>query len=473
MNRYLLLCFFQLFLITVNSQNRKPLLVETSASKSIFLEQSLVQPQYQQYIQPNENEHCIFIDTSKHFQEFIGIGAAVTDAAAETFGLLNKSTQQKLLDAFFDDQTGLGYNLLRTTIHSCDFSSESYTYIKEGDTALKSFSIAHDLQYRIPLLKRAFQKNSAIKLFASPWSPPAFMKTNNSLYNGGKLLPQFYQSWANYYVQFIEAYEKAGIPIWGLTIQNEPMAKQRWESCIYTAEAERDFLKNYLGPTLKKNQMSQKKVIAWDHNRDLIYQRVQTLLNDTACAQYIWGIGYHWYETWMGGSQMHQNLANVKASFPNTHLIFTEGCKEKFDSLEMNNWQLGVYYAKSMIRDFNAGTCAWTDWNIFLNQNGGPNHKKNFCFAPVHVNTQTNLITYTSAYYSIGHFSKYIKPGARRLSCSVSNSFLEAVAFKNIDGVVVLVVLNDTNSPLHYKTYIGNQFVTIDIQANSIQSVIF
>jgi glucosylceramidase len=473
MNKYLILCVTLHFFVASFAQNQRPQIIETAKDNPNRLSLLSVQPTYQQYTQPNENENCIFIDSSKQFQQMIGIGAAITDAAAETFGLLNKQTQQQIIDAFFDDKLGIGYNLLRTTIHSSDFSSESYTYIKEGDSSLNSFSIAHDLKYRIPFLKSAFKKNTNINLFASPWSPPAFMKSNQSLYNGGKLLPQYYQSWANYFVRFIAAYEKAGIPIWGLSIQNEPMAKQRWESCIFTAEEERDFLKYYLGPTLKKERYSQKKIIAWDHNRDLIYQRANTLLSDLACAQYIWGIGYHWYETWAGGTQMHQNLSKLKEAFPSTDLIFTEGCKERFDSLKINNWDIGVYYAKSMIRDFNAGTCAWTDWNILLNQHGGPNHKGNFCFAPVHVNTNNSEITYTSAYYYIGHFSKYIKPGARRLACSVSNSFLEATAFKNIDGSIVLIVLNDSDTPIHFKSFLNNQFLEIDSQPNSIQSILF
>ena len=144
-------------------------------------------------------------------------------------------------------------------------------------------------------------------MFVSPWSPPAWMKTNNSVLHGGKLKKEFDQSWANFYIKFINAYEKQGIPIWGLTVQNEPMATQTWESCLYTAEDERDFVKNYLGPTLQKAGMSGKKLIVWDHNRDLMYQRASTILEDPAAAKYVWGVGYHWYETWTGAGM---NFAN-------------------------------------------------------------------------------------------------------------------------------------------------------------------
>ena len=137
-----------------------------------------------------------------------------------------------------------------------------------------------------------------LTLFASPWSPPAFMKDNNDVLHGGKLLPKYYQSRANFYIKFIKTYEKEGLPVWGLTVQNEPMATQTWESCKYTAEEERDFIKNYLGPTLQKHDMSNKKLIVWDHNRDLFYQRASTILENPLAEKYIWGIGFHWYETW-------------------------------------------------------------------------------------------------------------------------------------------------------------------------------
>ncbi len=176
------------------------------------------------------------------------------------------------MEAYFSKDKGIGYTLGRTTIHSSDFSSGSYTYIDEGDKDLKTFTLAHDQKFRLPFIKRAMQAaGGKLTLYASPWSPPAFMKSNKSMLQGGKLLPEFYQPWANYYVKYIRAIEKEGIPIWGLTIQNEPMATQRWESSIYTAEEERDFLKNYLGPTLWKSGLKNKKIIIWDHNRGFDY----------------------------------------------------------------------------------------------------------------------------------------------------------------------------------------------------------
>ncbi|MDA3927522.1 MAG: glycosyl hydrolase, partial [Prolixibacteraceae bacterium] len=267
--------------------------------------------------QPLETEVAVFVNPDKQYQNFLGVGGAITDASAEVFAKLPEIKQDELINAYFGAD-GIDYSLLRTTIHSCDFSSNSYTYINEGDKKLKTFSIAHDMKYRIPMIKRAMDKaTDSLVFYVSPWSPPAFMKGRKNMLKGGKLLPEFYQSWANYYAKFIKAYEAQGMPIWGLTIQNEPMAVQAWESCVYSAKEERDFLKNYLGPTLQKQGLGDKKIIVWDHNRDLITHRANTIFSDPEAAKYAWGVGFHWYEPWAGGDPMWENLRNVKESFPN------------------------------------------------------------------------------------------------------------------------------------------------------------
>ena len=215
---------------------------------------------FNEKLSPTEKDEEIFIDPSKTFQTVLGIGGALTDASAETFYKLPKDKQQEILRAYYDPQSGIGYSLGRTHIHSCDFSSESYTYVKDGDKELKSFDIAHDLKYRIPFIKQAIATaGTNFTLFISPWSPPAWMKDNNSMLHGGKLKPEYYETWARYYGKFIHAYEKEGIPIWGLTVQNEPMASQSWESCIYTAEEERDFVKNLSWAGVAKRRLERQK----------------------------------------------------------------------------------------------------------------------------------------------------------------------------------------------------------------------
>jgi len=422
--------------------------------------------------QPKETQVCVFVDPSKTFQHFIGIGGAITDAAAEVFAKLSKAQQQELLTAYYDSDKGIGYSLARTNINSCDFSSDVYTYVKDGDVALKTFDIAHDKQFKIPLIKQAMAATGGrLRLYVSPWSPPAWMKDNNNMLKGGSLLKQYYQSWANYFVKYINALKREDIPVWGLSVQNEPMAVQRWESCIYTAEAEAEFIKTALGPTLQKAGMGDKKLIIWDHNRDLIYQRASVTLKDPAVAKYVWGIGYHWYETWTGSDMMFDNLKRTAEAFPAKNLIFTEGCKEKFSMDSLDNWSLGERYGMSMINDFNAGTVGWTDWNILLDEKGGPNHAGNFCFAPVHANIPANKIIYTNAYYYIGHFSKFIRPGAKRIAAAANRTDLLTTAFKNVDGSIAVVVMNKGDKEMAYNLWVSGKAVEIKSPSHSIQTI--
>ena len=424
--------------------------------------------------QPLETEISIFVEPQRKFQSLMGIGGAITDASAEVFAKLSKEKQQEFLTAYYDTQKGIGYSLLRTTIHSSDFSSGSYTYIEEGDKDLKTFSIAHDKQFRIPMIKQATQAaGGKIVTYVSPWSPPAFMKSNKQMLKGGTLLPDYYQAWANYYAKFIKAYEKEGMPIWGLTIQNEPMAVQTWESCVFSAEAERDFLKNYLGPTLKKEGLGNKKIIVWDHNRDLMNQRANVIFTDPEASKYAWGMGFHWYETWAGGSPMYDNVAKVHEAFPDKNLIFTEGCIEKFDAQKYQFWPNAERYGASMIHDFNNGTVAWTDWNILLDENGGPNHVGNFCFAPIHADSQSGALIYTPSYYYIGHFAKFIRPQARRVATASSRSSLISTSFQNADGSMVTVVMNQSDKEVTYNLMIASEKTVTTIPPHSIQTLLY
>ena len=423
--------------------------------------------------QPLETEICVFVNPEKTFQELLGIGGAITDASAEVFAGLSAEKQTELLKAYYSENEGIGYTLARTNIQSCDFSSGSYSYVSDEDKELKTFSIEHDRQFKIPMIKKATETaGGELLLYASPWSPPAFMKDSKNVLKGGKLLPEFYDSWALFYTKFIKAYENEGMPIWGISIQNEPMATQTWESCIYTAEEERDFLKLHLGPTMEKEGLADKKIIVWDHNRDLINHRANVIFGDPEAAKYAWGMGFHWYETWTGGEPKFDNLGKVKESFPDKNLMFTEGCVEKFDAAKYQFWPNAERYGRSMINDFNEGTCGWTDWNILLDQNGGPNHVGNFCFAPVHADLKTGELIFTPSYYYIGHFSKFIKPGAKRVSTACSRSALQSCSFLNNDGTLATVVMNQTDNEIKYKLFIGTESVEVIILPHAIQTLV-
>jgi len=423
--------------------------------------------------QPLETEASIFVNPSKTFQSFVGIGGAITDASAEVFSKLPNNKQQEFVNAYYDAEKGIGYSLIRTTIHSSDFSSGSYTYIKENDKDLKSFNIDHDKKFRIPLIKEALKKAGNIPLYASPWSPPAFMKDTKNMLKGGKLLPEFQQSWANYYAKFISSYEKEGMPIWGITVQNEPMAVQKWESCIFTAEEERDFIKNFLGPTMQKNGYADKKIVVWDHNRDMMMQRANVIYSDPEASKYVWGMGFHWYETWNGGQHMFNNVKAVNEAYPDKKLMFTEGCIEVFKAEKYQFWANAEKYGLNIINDFNNGTVAWTDWNILLDEKGGPNHVGNFCFSPIHGDTTTGELIYTPSYYYIGHFSKFIRPEAKRVSTSVSRSQLLSTSFLNKDGKMVTVVMNQGDKELRYNLIIDETKADVTIPAHAIQTLVY
>jgi len=423
--------------------------------------------------QPLETDVCVFLDPTHSFQTLTGIGGALTDASAETYAKLPAGKQKEFMQAYYSTTNGIGYTLGRTTIHSSDFSSGSYTYVDENDVSLKTFSVKHDQQYRIPFIKQAIAAaGGKLTLYATPWSPPAWMKDNNDILHGGKLLDKYRQTWADYFIRFIKAYEKEGIPVWGLSTQNEPMAKQRWESCIFTGEEERDFIKNYLGPTLHKNGMAAKKLIAWDHNRDLMYQRAAAVLNDPQAAKYVWGTGYHWYETFQDGGMQFDNVRRVAEAFPGKQLMFTEGCVDKFNFDSIYNWSMGEQYGYSMVNDFNSGAAGWTDWNVLVDEKGGPNHVQNYCFAPIIADTRKGELLYTNSYYYIGHFSKFIRPGAKRISCSSNRDSLQATAFRNPDGKIVVVVLNMTAKQWPYKLWLKGNAASVTSLPHSIMTLV-
>ncbi|MAE55003.1 MAG: glycosyl hydrolase, partial [Porticoccaceae bacterium] len=298
---------------------------------------------------------------------------------------------------------------------------------------------------------------------------------------GGKLLPEYYDSWARYYVKFIESYEKEGMPMWGISIQNEPMAVQRWESMIYTAEEERDFLKNHLGPIMEQSGYGDKNIVVWDHNRDLMAHRANVIFGDPEASKYAWGIGYHWYETWYtdcyphcdGFENMHENLALVNQSFPDKPILFTEGTVEAFSTDKYQYWPNAERYGFSMIRDFNRGTVGWTDWNLLLDQTGGPNHVSNFCFAPIHGDTSTGELIYTPTYYYIGHFSKFVGPDSVRISTSVSRNVVLATSFLNPDGTMATIVMNKSNDSINYSFFLNDRQVDLTIPPRAMQTLVY
>lgn len=387
----------------------------------------------------------IAVNTAYEYQEHMGFGGAFTEAAAFTLSEAPEAVRREALEAYFSKEKGLGYVLGRVHIHSCDFALGNYTYIEEGDSELKTFDMKREDQWVVPMIKDARDiAGQPLKLLASPWSPPAFMKDTKEMNYGGKLLKEYYQSWANYYVKFIEGMKERDIDIWSVSIQNEPLATQTWDSCIYTAEEERDFIKHHLGPTLKA-AYPETDIIIWDHNRDILVERGAVVLVDPEASQYVWGTGNHWYV-----SEAFENLSTLHNLFPDKHILFTEGCVELTTTSEnaqfngyLGSWSNAERYGRNIIGDFNNWSRGWIDWNLVLNEIGGPNHVYNYCEAPIMYNRDTKELIYNNSYYYIGHFSKYLQVGAKRLEISVMTDDVYATAFRNPNGDIVVVAQNE------------------------------
>jgi len=420
------------------------------------------------FSEKNEDKQVdIIIDQDKRYQEIIGFGGAFTEAAAYTLSRISKKKRQEVIDSYFSTEDGLNYNLGRVHIQSCDFTRGNYTYVEENDKELETFDISHEKQWVLPLIKDAIKtKGGEIKLMATPWSPPPWMKSNGEMNHGGKLLPEYREVWAKFYTKFIKSYQDEGIDIWAISIQNEPAAVQTWDSCIYSAEEERDFVKGYLGPIMEEEGLDNVKILVWDHNRDIIVERVKPIMDDPEAAKYVWGTAFHWYV-----SEEFENVGKVHDLYPEKHLLFTEGCQE--GGCKVGEWYTGERYGRNMIGDLSNWTEGYIDWNLVLDEKGGPNHVGNYCDAPIIVDTETEELHYNSSFYYIGHFSKYIKPGAVRIGFVSNNDKLNGTAFLNIDGSRVVVVMNETDQTEEFCLSFEDKVASLKLPAHSIASYIF
>lgn len=414
--------------------------------------------------QPDEAYPTIMVDLDKTFQTIEGFGGAFTDASADVFAQLPPDEQERFLKLSFDPVEGNGYTFCRTTIHSCDYAANEYTYDDvPGDVELKHFSIAPDRKNRLPFIKRAIQAaGGSLKLYASPWSPPAWMKTNGDMLYGGSLKPEYRQTWADYFVKYIRAYEQEGVPIWGLTVQNEAAAVQVWESCVFTAAEERDFVRDYLGPTLRRAGLGDVKLMFWDHNRGIMYQRAEVMYDDPEAAQYIYGIAFHWYV-----GHHFDNVRMVHDAFPDKALIYTEAGMG-------GSWETGVTLAQNMILDINNWCSAWTFWNFLLDENGGPRHAGGLHHSNiVTADTRTGEVSYNPPYYYLGHFSRWMKPGAKRAACTSNSDDFIATACVNPDGSAAAVILNLSAADRIMQMWVNGQVIKYVAPPHAILTITF
>lgn len=402
------------------------------------------------------------------FQKIAGFGAALTESAAVTYYKMSSDKRKEILQAYLDTQKGNGYTFFRTHINSCDFSEGNYACDEvAGDIELKHFNLEREKKALIPFIKEVQQAcGQGFRLFASPWSPPPWMKTNGKMNGGGKLKPEYASVWADYYCKFIKAFEAEGISIWGVTVQNEPKAVQAWDSCEYTALEEKEFVKNYLAPALKAAQLGHIKIMIWDHNRERLYDRVKVAYEDEEASKDIWGSAFHWYS-----GDHFEALDLVKHRWPEKELVFSEGCFEQ--GPKVGSWDSGERYGHDILGCLTHGTTAWTDWNIILDEKGGPNHVGNYCDAPIIADTKKDELVYESSYYYIAHFSRFITPGSIRIGHTSYTSLLETAAFKTPEGEKVAVIINRNSSDIPVNLRYQDKIASFEMPANSIATFVF
>ena len=429
----------------------------TNKAKSKLLKEEKDSPK--KYSARQENS-IINIYTDLKKQKFLGFGASFTEASGYAYSLLSEEKKKEFINSYFS-QSGLRYSLCRIPIGSTDFSTHSYSYAKKKD--LSDFSIEEDKKYIIPLIKDALLVNPNITFIASPWSPPSFMKNTKMLLLGGKLLDKYKQTYADYFVKFIKAYEQEGIKIKYVTVQNEPNAIQLWESCLYDAEDEALFVKDYLYPTFKKNNLDV-GIIIWDHNKEKVYKRAKKELIDYDIKDLVSGIGYHYYS-----GDHFENINLTSELFPDKLLIHTEGCTGYSHFNPDEEVKNGEIYAHDILGDLNNGSNGYIDWNMLLTHSGGPNHKKNNCNSPIMLTEDDSDLIKNMTYTYIGHFSKFINQDAVRLKNSRFTNDIEVLSFLNPDNSIVVVLLNRMYYGKEYKLSIDDKYlIEGNIEAHSI-----
>lgn len=422
------------------------------------------------YEQPGEMQ-VVSIYPQVTYQTIDGFGGAFTEASAHTYMGCSDAKKKEMIEAYFG-KDGLRYNIGRIHMNSCDFALGNYTYIEDWDAELKTFSIAHDEKEILPFLTDAIEKRKEtygedLTFLVSPWSPPAFMKTNGEMNHGGKLKKEYYATWAAYFVKFIQAYRAKGINIRALTVQNEPAAVQTWDSCVYTAEEEAEFVGNYLGEALEKAGLSDVDIFVWDHNKEILFERFGTCIQNEKAAKYIKGAAVHWYT-----GDHFEAIEMVQKQYPGTKVIFSEGCVEYSRFADTKETAKAEMYAHDMIGNFRAGLSAYFDWNLILDMEGGPNHVGNFCAAPILCDPKNDTFDKRLAYYYIGQFSRYIKKEAVRIATTRYTDALDVCGFLNPDGSRVIVVLNKGDKPVDMTLREDGMGVKETVEAHSIATYI-
>ena len=366
-----------------------------------------------------------------------GFGGAVTEAAGYIYSLMNDEQKKKVIETYFSPEK-MNYRLVRVHMDSCDFSLGLYEAMSNSeDTELKSFSFERTEKYILPMLEDA--KKTAgenLKLMLTPWSPPAFMKTNGKRTGGGKLKPEYRKLWAEYICRYIREFQNRGFEVQRISIQNEPKAVQTWDSCLFTAEEEKSFLRDFLYPTMKSHGFENIEVFIWDHNKERIYERVRDTV-DEETREMVSGAAFHWYS-----GDHFEGLELVRRLYPELKLIMSESCLEYSIFDEKNIESVTNKLCHEIIGDLNHGMCAFYDWNLLLDEKGGPNHVGNYCHAPFLYDVEKKKLLPQKTQEQYEMFSHFICPGSVRVQTTKFTEQIDTVAYRTPDGRIVLILLN-------------------------------
>jgi glucosylceramidase len=415
-----------------------------------------------------DHNRLISLYPDVRYQTFQGFGGAFTEATGDTYLKLSPAAQNECMQAYFGED-GLRYTLGRAHMGSCDFSLSNYACVEDPtDDTLAGFSMVRDEQYILPMiLKAQAAAGRGIKLLLSPWSPPAFMKSNGEMNHGGKLLERYANRWARCIAEYIKRYREAGACVTMVTVQNEPEAAQPWDSCLYTGREEGLFIGEHLGPALAQAGLQDVKLLVWDHNKERMLRRAWETLAAGQASQYVSGIAFHWYT-----GDHFENVAMTAQRFPGMNLIFTEGCVEFSRFSQTDETQKAEMYAHDILGNLNASAHGFIDWNLLLTAEGGPNHVGNFCQAPL-MATAAGGVERKASYFYIGHFSRLIQPDAVRIGLSRYTGELEATAFQNPDSSIAVVILNrGTKAKEAFVELPSGEACCVSVHAHEIVSVV-
>jgi len=401
------------------------------------------------------------------YQTIQGFGGALTDAAGYVYSLMNEEQKKEMLTNYFSEKE-MGYHIARIHMDSCDFSTGHYEAMSDPeDLEMKSFDMSRTEKYIIPLLEDA-QKicPEPIEIMLTPWSPPVFMKTNGERDHGGKLKEEYRSFWAEYICRYIEEFQKRNFKVTRISVQNEPKATQIWDSCVYTALEEKMFLRDYLYPAMKKHNLTDIEIFIWDHNKERAYERARDIIAaDT--EKIIAGVAFHWYS-----GDHFQALRLIQEQFPDKKLILSEACIEYAKYGKKDYLANAQKYAHDIIGNMNNGMEAFYDWNILLDEKGGPTHAKYYCDAPYLYHTKTGELIERNTLSYIRHFSHYIQPGARRIAHTSYTEEVEVIAVQNPDDIMVVVFLNRTREDKHVNLRLHKEMVRITIRAQGIATAV-